>query len=111
MPSMALRPVWMNSLGTSRAAGLIVPPFTSLSSVLRGVGIPSRDSKLPLKTLPISSSDIGILRVSPVNLIRMFRSIPLVSPKHWTIAQSRETSSTEPVTSSPVGLVILTSSS
>ncbi len=89
----------------------MVPPLTSLRSVLRGMGIPSKGSKLPLKTLPMSSGDMGILRVSPVNLTVTLRSMPLVSPKHWTMAQSLETSRTEPVTSSPVGLLIRTSSS
>jgi hypothetical protein len=108
---MALSPVWMNSLGTSLAAGLMIPPLTSLRSVLRGTGMPSKGWKLPLKTLPMSSSLMGILRVSPVNLILTLRSIPLVSPKHWTMAQSLLTSRTEPVTISPLGLRMFTISS
>mmetsp|Transcript_15425 Transcript_15425/g.43831 ORF Transcript_15425/g.43831 Transcript_15425/m.43831 type:complete len:232 (+) Transcript_15425:292-987(+) len=85
--SMALMPVWIISLGYTRDLGLRGAPLMSRKSSASTAGPLSIGFPEPLKARPRRSSEIGILRVSPVNSMWQFLlSILLVPSKTCTTA-------------------------
>src|SRR5947208_4808099 len=75
------------------------------------LGPPSVGRPLPSKILPSMSWETGSLTVSPVKRMLVDAiSSPLVPSKTWTTATPPPTSSTWPLRSSPLGVLIFASS-
>ena len=95
MPSITEIPVWMKSLGYSRAVGFIGVPLTSRSSEDAGTAAPSRLFPSPFMTRPSIFSETPSVRGSPRKCIFVpGRESPSVPSKHCTHTASSEVSRT-----------------
>ena len=109
MTSMFERPVWMNSLGSSREYGFMAFPTISSSRSETIRGPPSRGSPRPVKTRPSIASETGSFATSPRNLTEVDPTfIPIVGPKTCTMASPFRESSTWPWRRVPSGSAIST---
>ncbi len=111
MPSITEIPVWIKSLGYSRAVGLIGTPFTSRSAKPCMVPDPSLLFPSPFITRPSICSETGNVRGSPMNRIPVPGSVRLSVPsKTWTTTTSSLVSSTCPERRAPSGVTTSTNS-
>ncbi len=97
IPSMALMPVSMNSLGRSRRAGFIGAPYSGRSASPTGAGSPSSGRPAPESERPINSRPTTARATWPVKVtVALPGASPSVSSRIWITVSASPASITCP---------------